>query len=512
MSTTQGSAIVTGDASTLFNSEVALNDFISIGQETRRILSVASNTSLTTTEAWQTTNSSVVGTRVSSRKYITYTTEGIIYKEEAENLDAQTLISNLSITTRGIHFTAGGREATGANAKLFICNGVDAITVLDADNNTGAAIANPNIDWATNNQPVGTVIHTQGLAQRLVAFGPRDNPHTLYFSDDDDHEDFRAVTNPDTYRILIVSSTGKRIYNAASFNGILFVWKWPRGIFFLDDSDLEQQNWAIREKSSVLGCAPSPNAVLPIDDDILFMAQDGSFHLLSAVSTLSGTRAADLSYALGITQWIQDNVNTTRLHQVQSMWDPNTKTAYFGVPGDGETGNTVTLKFDFGLRSGGQGPIRFSYSERDNPEAMATTIDITTGREQPVIGEASNLFVLNSATRTKDGAAYTGEFHTARTDLGDFNPEFRNRKKNFDALEVLFDPESAGTLSVNIHIDGVKRGGTLTFDATSERKRRTLHVGQGFDIQIRGINSVASESFKVLGFILWVTPGGEDAR
>jgi hypothetical protein len=159
-----------------------------------------------------------------------------------------------------------------------------------------ATIGGPNTDWSLNNNPVGAVVHTQGLAQRLVSYGSRDNPHTLYFSDDDDHEDF-TVANADTYRILLVSSIGKRIFNGVSFNGILFLWKWPRGIFFIDDSDIDRNNWAIRVKSSALGCAPSPNAVLALDDDVLFMAQDGSFHLLSAVNALSGSRASDLSYS-----------------------------------------------------------------------------------------------------------------------------------------------------------------------------------------------------------------------
>lgn len=510
--TTQGSAVVdaNGGAGTSFDTEVRANDFITVGTETRRVESVDSAIKITCTEAWQTNNTNANALRVAGRKIITYASDGNIYKEEADDLDAVTLASGLSTTTRHAKFTSAGREATGNIAKLFWCNGVNTVQVLDADASSMGAISNPNVDWSANNQPVGMVVHTQGLAQRLVAFGVRDNPHTLYYSDDDDHEDFR-VSNADTYRQLVVSSVGKRIFAAASFNGILFVWKWPRGIFFIDDSDIERQNWAIRAKSIALGCAPSPQAVLPMDDDVMFMAQDGSFHLLSAVNTLGGTRASDLSYALGITQWIRDNINTTKLDQVQSVWDPNTKTAYWGLPATGESTNSVTLKFDFGLVQQG-GPVRFSRSTRDAPESMATTIDITTGREQPMIGETTNVYILNQSARSKDSLGYTGEFHTARTDLGDFEPQLRMRKKSFDAIEILFDPVDAGTLNVDVYVDGVARGGTLSFDATTERKRRTLKVGQGYDIQIRGSNTLVSESFKVQGIILWVTPAGEDQR
>jgi hypothetical protein len=310
----------------------------------------------------------------------------------------------------------------------------------------------------------------------------------------------------------VVSSIGKRIVAAASFNGVLFVFKWPNGIFWIDDSDIDRLNWAIRPKSSSIGCAPSPQAVLPIDDDILFMAQDGSVHVLSAVSDLSGTRASDLTYALGITDWIRDNVDTTKLDQVQSMWDANNKIAYFAVPGTGKTTNTITMKFDMGLQAQG-GPPRFSYSERDVAESMTTTIDITTGRQQPCIGEGGNVYILNQSARSKDGAGYLGEFYTSRMDLGEQDPMYRNRKKSFDHLEIVFDDETTGgTLDVEIWVDGVKRGDTLAFDSSKERKRRTLHVGQGYDIQIRGSNSTLNETFKVLGFILWVTPVGEDQR
>jgi hypothetical protein len=37
-------------------------------------------------------------------------------------------------------------------------------------------------------------------------------------------------------------------------------------------------------------------------------------------------------------------------------------------------------------------------------------------------------------------------------------------------------------------------------------------VGEGYDIQLRGSNDTVDESFKVLGFILWVTLTGEDQR
>jgi hypothetical protein len=510
ITTTQGSTTVTG-VGTAFTTEIWKNDFITVGNETRRVDTVTSNTVLDTTVAWQTNNAAVgAATVVAGRKLITYTTEGDILKERENDLDAVTLASGLSTTTRRAKFVSGGREATGSDAKLFFFNGIDPVKELTADGTSMATIANPNVDWGLNNNPVGGVVHTQGLAQRLVAFGARDNPHTLYFSDDDDHEDF-TVANSDTYRILVVSSIGSRIYNAVSFNGILFVWKWPRGIFFLDDSDIDRQNWVIRVKSTALGCAPSPQSVLPIDDDVMFMAQDGSVHVLSAVNSLGGTRASDLTYTLGITEWIKANVNTQRLDQVQSMWDPETKTAFFGVPSTGMTVNDLTLKFDFGIIQDG-GPIRFSFSDRDTPESMTTTLDIALGRELPMIGEGGKVYTLNSPDFSKDGVGYTGEFWTARSDLGDIDQQLRNRKKTFDALEVIFDPASAGTLNVDIYVDGVQRGATLTYDASTERKRRTLHVVQGYDIQIRGSNDTVDESFKILGMILWLTPAGEDQR
>jgi hypothetical protein len=446
--------------------------------------------------AWQDPN---------GQRLVCTTKEGDIYVSDTtpfSNLDANTGKTGLSTSPAKGKFLECGNESSAANSKhLFYFNGYDVIQVLDANATAFGNIGTPPADWTGTNQPVGGTVHDN----RVVGYGNANDPHRLYYSDPDNHEDFTttaAFTQP------INSHVGKRIWNAVSFNGLLFVWKYPVGIFYVDDSDIKRANWYVRTKSEAIGCAPSPKAVLALDDDVLFMAADGSIHLLSAVNSQSGVRGSDLTYALGLTKWIQDNVALDKLNQVDSVWYPSKKQAIFTLPGSGDSTNTVTLKFDFGVVDAGS-PIRFSYSERDAADAVALYLD-SNNIPRPIMGEGVFAWKLDQASRTK-GGAYTASWQTPYLSMGHIDRTFSAIQKNWDNLEVIFDPTGTGDLSVDVYVDGTKRTDTaLTFTSTNRRQRRTLRVGTGYEISIAGSNAVDTENPKVLGMILGFRGASED--
>ena len=439
---------------------------------------------------------------LTNRRLITAALDGVIYMDDnAGNLDATVLITGLSTTARG-RFVACGKEAAALNRKLIYFNGVNKPQVLSAGTGPMTDLATPTTDWTGTNQPHNGIVHNF----RLAAFGNANDPHRVYFSSANDHEDFTAS---DAFNIRFSSSIGDRIYCAAHYQGLLHVWKYPRGIAYLDDSPLDTSEWLLRDKSEAIGCAPSTYAVLPLDDDVLFMAADASFHLLSAVDTLGGTRASDLSRRLGIYKWLRDNLNTARLNQVVSVWYPHKKVALFGVPGTGSTTNNLTLKFDFGEVVEG-GTVKFSYSERDSVNAFALRRDATDLIERPIFGSGGYVWQMEQAARTKGGFAYTAEYQTPHDDLSGADRLNRTRLKNFDHLELIMEPVSAGTLAVTVYVDGEARGEVLSFDCTKRRQRTKLRVGRGHTISIAGSNSTASEDFQVLSHLIYYTPSDED--
>ncbi|MGH8897525.1 MAG: hypothetical protein ACRDZ4_10975 [Egibacteraceae bacterium] len=499
ISTSVGSATVTGVA-TAFLTEVNVGDSIRIGSETIRVIAVASNTSLTTDATWLTANAGVAYTVVREQRLVSAADDGKIYIEINGNLDNSTPISGLTKSRTPGRFVACGKEAATNPRKLFYFSGRDAVRVLNGSTFAGSTITTPPVDWSGANQPVNGLLYSN----RVIGWGNANDPHRIYVGDADNHENFTTASSTD---LRVFSSVGDRVWCGLAFNGIVFFWKYPRGIIYLADVSDSPADWCVRLKSSAIGCAPSPYAALSIDDDVLFMAADGSFHLLSAVDAMGGVRASDLSYALGLADWLRTNVNISRLDLVQSAWYQHKKLAIFSVPSTGSLTNNLLLKFDFGGTQGG-GLVKFSYSLRDAAGALAVRRDVGT-IERPITGEANFVYLQEQAARSKDSAGYVGLFQTPHLDFSHVEGGLRGKKKNFQALEMVMNPVAVGTLTVEIYVDQVLRE-TLTFDTTVRRSRKLLRCGDGHTLSLKCSNSATNEDFSVLSAIVWLKPGNED--
>lgn len=510
-STVSGSTAVTGSGLAAFTTRFSEGDSIQIGNETHRVVSVESDTALTTATPWLTTNTTVAFTFITLQRLILATSDGNIFAEMNGNLDAISVKSGLKPALEPGRFVAGGKEAAANDRKLFYFSGRDVVQVIPSSTLAAVNLATPPTDWSGDNQPVNGVIHRN----RLCGFGNRNDPHRLYFSDPDDHTNFTSAA---AFNMRVASDVGTRIWNAVSFQGVLFVFKYPHGVFYIDDSDLDPTNWFYRAKSVSVGCAPSPYSVLSIDDDVLFMAADGAFHLLTAVSDFGGVRASNVSYALGISKWLRDNVNVGRLALMTSAWYQHKRLAMFGVPGSGSNANNLTLKFDFGDTLQADGRVKFSYSRRDRPAAYATRRETsaTDVVEKPIVGEGGSVFLLDRTERHKRistspavDVAYTGTFRTPNVDYSHAEADLLGQRKMYEALELIFEPVSTGTVTVDVYIDLELRE-TLTLDATQSRHRVKINVGDGYMSSVKVTNDTLDESFKVLAVLLWVKPGNED--
>jgi hypothetical protein len=510
VSTTAGSQVVTG-VGTLFLTEVNPNDFIRIGCDAHRVIQVISNTSLLVAEPWAVSYAAQVYTVMSEERLITATSDGVIYMELNGNLDAITLKTGLIPSLIPGRFVLGGKEVTGQPRKLFWFDGRDVVQVLKATPGTNtytmADITKPPVDWSGCNQPVNGVFSSN--SNRLIGFGNINDPHRIYFSLATDHEDF--LTTP--LQLAIYSGIGDRLWCGVSFNGLLMFWKNPVGIFFVDDSDTTGTP-TIRIKSEGLGCAPSPHAVLPIDDDILFVAANGSFHLLSAVDSMAGTRASDLSYRLGISRWLRENVNLSRLNQIVSVWYRHKKQAFFAVPSAGSQSfvNDLVLKFDFGGADTGSN-VRFSYSRRDQPGALADRREPDT-IARPIEGEGAYVYLWDREARNKNGAPYTGAFQTPFLDFTHVNAgnagNHRTRRKTYEHLEFVFEPSGSGTLVVQPVVDGQPRGTPINFNPTLRRDRQRIGVGDGHTFSVIGSESTLNGDFSIDDIIVSYNISDED--
>lgn len=516
-----GSTSVVG-AGTAFLSAVQPGDTLRIGSEEQRVHTVASNTAITVMRPWLTNAIGAAYRIIAGGRIVAAAVDGKLYKSahlgmalptSFINIDATTLKTGLSVIQRPGRFVVGGKEGGTVPRKLFYLNGMDIIQLLQADGTATTDVVGVT-DWAVPGQrPTNAVIHSN----RMVAIGSAADPHRLYMTSPNDHGNF-TLAGSLTKRVR--SEIGERLWGAASFQGILWLWKYPVGIFYIDDSDLDPVNWVERTRSEALGCAATPHAVLVLDDDIMFLSASGSFHLLSAVDTMGGTRSSDVSYAIGISRWLRENVNFSRLDQVVSVWYSHKKLAVWSVPSRTSQTNDLTLYFDFGIVDQ---PPKFSFSRRDSATCFALytddeAVDSPTvprdGVQRPIYGMSGMLYKMDIEPRTLGiGVAegFSAAFTIPPMDMAHVRPAFRVLRKQWDFLELIFQPVPSGTLSVGVYVDGVLRE-TLTYDCSRLRHRQQLHVGDGHSISIVATGpSDPGDDFKVLAAVFSFRPTNEDA-
>ena len=166
---------------------------------------------------------------------------GNVYKDDGTGNAWVAVASGLTTgTVRKPQLVLGGSETTGANRKVFYCDGVNGVRRLSGDGGAASmiAIASPPADWSGTNQPLGLVVH-QGY---MWGFGNANSPHTLYRSLQTDHENY--TTTP--YSLTVFPGEGQYITAALSFKGGMIVWKFPEFAYFIDTTDPTPANWQIK--------------------------------------------------------------------------------------------------------------------------------------------------------------------------------------------------------------------------------------------------------------------------
>jgi len=532
------SPLVVGSGTTFTSLNVG--DLIMVSGEQHRIDFIQSNTVLHCEDAWQQSASAVPFSRRDGPRLLTaYRGQVVGERPGIDITNPQPNMGDLNFyglatTSDGAfhsRFILGAKETSGLDRKWFFVNGVDPPKAgKNGSTAVAASIAKPAFDWGTvvpswppdpGKMPINGIVHPTGNSDRLVLFGNLNDGHRLYFSNADDHEDFQTANL--AFQMRIASHIGERLYGAAEYQGVLFLWKYPVGIFYLDDTPTDPLSWSYRVKSDGLGCAPSPYAVLSINDDVLFMGPDGHIHRLSAVDSLGGVLSSDLTRALGLHVWTQQNINTRGLDSLTSVWNPYNKTAYFGcrslhnAVGD----NDLLLKLDFGLVDRG-GSVRFSYSTAWAPNSLCLKRRDIVGTPALMIGEASTCYFVDPTQfgfRTTTGVGtdnivtvgFSSRMRTPALDFDEASPAHRWTRKSFLALELVFAELLSQPVSVAIEIDGQDRGSITLAPTGSRRVQQVLKVGDGYEIAIDvQTDGAVAEDLALLGAIVWYRATADD--
>lgn len=460
--------------------------------------------------------------------------DGRLYKSSGGEFLALTMASTME-DDYGSQIIVGGQETAGAPRKAFVFDhGHTRIQTLSGDGTTTTDFGNgwnttTNIplDWATN-PPRGAVMHKE----RLWPFAPANAPHNIYASKLRDHENFKnAVGGSLEYVQEIGTGTGIIIAAACSFKGMLFVFKYPRGIWYLDDTDVDYLNWRWNLVSDAVGVADSPHSVLVLDDDVLFMDPNGHIHFLSAV-TQQGVTTSDMTAAYNLTQWTRENVNLPRLNQLASTWYPSKKLAILGMPGTAHTDNSLRIFIDFSNATEEGQVARVSYSFRDVNRVLAVRRDEVDGIQKPLFGDDDGIiWKMDQSNKTKTGVPNAGQarYQYSPTDFSHMDGALANKRKLFDALTINFNPTGNWSLGVDVIIDGdyhetlyffmgggqsvlgtFRFGETLGGDSIKTLRRRM--TGHGYWLSIAGFVQGEGHDFSVAKHLVNFRVGGEEQR
>lgn len=389
------------------------------------------------------------------------------------NPGAHVSATNSGAGTRFGFFVSGGNESSDpTNRKLFLFRKNKLPTVVIGDVTNDVVIANPAVDWSNAHPPIVGIIN----GDRLWAAGNTNNPHGLYASVSGNQQDFTTATGTitDFQTLSIFPGVGERIMALRNYQGFIVVFKYPRGVFLQDARDVDPANWLQQQITDTIGIAPSPYAALQLENDVIFLGNDGQFYLLSAViSAAAGgqnMQTANLGMDLEIYQFLLEAYSRDNLANVQSVYQPFWQTATFTVAGVGATKNNTRLIFDFTAVGRKGGAPRFSYSYRDECASLALWRDPLDFIEKPIFGDYhSDIIIMEQDVRTAwDGAAYQWRVQTPFSNMGEFEDlvmdkfvAFANRNKIWDQFEIEYVPFTDATVNVTAFVDGLQAGPTV---------------------------------------------------
>lgn len=446
----------------------------------------------------------------SVQRTIVYADDGAIYKDDGAGTGWASLVTGL--TTAGVvpFLYEAGAESAGNNRKVIAVDRINSPRVLSGDGASMAAIASPAADWSGSNQPGCGTIHQNF---NWMA-GNANAPHTLYRSTQANHEDFLTSA----YTLRVFPGEGERIVGLLSYKGVLIVWKYPIGVYAIDTSDNTDTNWRPIKVGSP--GAAGPRNMVGLEDDLVWVATDATWHLLSATTATGSVRAEDIA-ARKLGSYHKEQINTSRLQFADMGYYAHKLGVQLACSAAGATAKNRMLILDLNRRT--EIGERWIFADRDRNEAffLRKVSDVLI---PAMIDNVGQMWELDQANRNADGSGYTFEAFLRDSDFGEIVPGWQGRYKNLRFIQVEYDGRTSVTLTTEIYLDGdlsqtislaLTAGGatlpaTLPFTLGTESMRLTDRrrlVGRGRRIAVRFTNGIVDEDPSLARVLLGLEVG-----
>jgi hypothetical protein len=412
---------------------------------------------------------------------VVFTSDGRLLKDNGAGAFSTTLATGLTASDNVV-FVEGGKEGAALNRKLFIFTGSNPVKVLSGGASTVTNLATPPADWSSNYPTSGFVFEG-----RLCGFGNKNDPHRLYFSTTTDHENF---TGTGSFTLSIFPGEGERLSAAIPVQYGVLLFKYPRGIYFLDAKDPVTTNWRVYKVSSKLG-APSQKCAVDIGKGIVFIDSSG-FPYFVARDTSGSFVFSNIAEANSIKSLIKKELNSSIIkNKWFAFYDP-----LFDEFGFSDTFKIISIDL-----------------QRESPRFRKSIAEVLCAFH--VYGVNSNTATLCFGDKAgnilkKDQGKRLASFNFA-TSSYDFIREKQTNKRSIMG-EVEFSASYAGNstgyIDLSVFVDGVKAGSkrinfSPTFGVARYGTRSSPGTGayynRGYRYSAGQSPIVVIDKFRVLG-------------
>jgi hypothetical protein len=402
-----------------------------------------------------------------------------------------------------------GEEEPGNDRKLLIFTGRNPVQVIVGDATTRRDIATPAADWTGIDHPYMAVL----FRGAVWALG---NSHRIYKSSETDHEIFQGGT---ALQFDVYPGDGERLISAFIFRKKLFLVKYPNGLYVLNDSDADAENWYFEKLLDSFG-GRSPKCAVAVKDDVLIQNSHNSLTSVQAAFQLGEIATTDVFEILRNKNGVPSELAIDDFDNQQGIWYKDKQEAIFTFKSLGQTQNDRTCVISY------KDPSRAKVSWNENYQANCLALmKDDRGIDRPIYGAEDGYVYMadredRSVTVTTDGINLTSEgfeflVETPHINFGELNPLYAEQNKNFDWVEVTYIPTGKWTLTMEVFIDGkfhkkmdFSMDGSASLDSfkmdlsrlssEAERTGRKVLGGSGCGIAFKCYNSTAGQNVKLV--------------
>lgn len=341
---------------------------------------------------------------------------------------------------------AGGNEQLNFPKKVFVFTGYDPVQVLSGDATTHYTISNPPLDWTGTNQPFGAFL----FQSQVFAFGCPNNPHQIYVSSASDQEDYTTVP----LNFVVYPGEGETIVGGAVFRGTLFLFKYPTGIYTLVSTDPSPANWYFTKYSDEAGAA-SPQSFATVRDDLLIANNYGSISSLQASLVFGDVEASDVFHSNNCFEYVTNEIRADVVIRRGLLWDSAKGCLYGSFQSDLNYYNDRICKID--LKNPNASP-KITWSTKDNANCLEFISSLTKVRRPCYGANDGYIYQLDQSDyyvgNVNNQVGYTFDCMTPHMDFSQSDARLGEQVKNFDFLEIVYQPTGDWNLSLDVYLDG----------------------------------------------------------